>query len=292
MIIMGIDNIKSFKEFVRDTYKVSEFRQKRFSESTELELDEFIVEGIEINIRTKKVKLNDSNKGVDFEGPIYWKDNEMNIISIFKRTKLDKFRGDKDLDGNPFIYALKKKYNWSFDVSYQDIKKYLNKFISNCEQLQKKYDTIIMIPSKSDLNEKFMDYLYKILQSTNKIKDVFRKMDFDHDEIEQFINYDRIKKDFSNPDNIINKIEDILYDFNGKEFETKRIPKKLLKYFNFLTKNESVDYVEAITNKNILILDDIYSSGNTISQTVKAIKQNYNPKSITVVTLLSKIMDK
>ena len=287
--------VDKFKDFVRKEYipnnSILENRKIRFFNSDELEENQFIVEGIEINTRTKKVKLNDSNKGVDFEGPIYWKDKGINIISIFKRTKLNEFKGDKDLDGNPFIYALKKKYDWSFDVSYQDIKKYLNKFISNCEQLQKKYDTIIMIPSKSDLNEKFMDYLYKILKSTYKIKDVFRKMDFDHDEIEQFINYDRIKKDFSNPDYIINEIEDILYGFNGKEFETKSVPKKLLKYFNFLTKNENVDYVEAITNKNILILDDIYSSGNTISQAVRAIKQNYEPKSITVVTLLSKIMD-
>ena len=37
--------------------------------------------------------------------------------------------------------------------------------------------------------------------------------------------------------------------------------------------------------KNILVLDDVFSSGTTISQAVKAIKQNYNPKSITVVTL-------
>lgn len=270
-------------------YKFEDYIKKKFSNSHELENDKFIVEGIEIDISTKKVKLNDSNKGVDFDGPIYWTDNGMNIISIFKRTKLDKFKSDRD--GNPFIYALKNKYNWTFDVSYQDIKKYLNKFISNCEQLQKKYDTIIMIPSKSELNEKFMNYLYDILKSTNKIKDVFRKMDLDHDELEQFINYEKIREDFSNPEDIITEIEDILYNLNGTEFEAKKVPKNLLKYFNFLTKNEDVDYVESISDKNILILDDIYSSGNTISQAVKAVKQNYNPKSITVVTLLSKIME-
>lgn len=273
--------------------KFEEYIKSKFSNSYELESDSFIVEGIEINTDKRTVKLNDSNKGVDFEGPIYWKKNNINIISIFKRTKLNVFKHDKDLDGNPFIYALKKKYNWSFDISFQDIRKYLNKFISNCEQLQKTYDTIIMIPSKSELNEKFMNYLYDILKSTNKIKDIFRKMDFEHDEIEQFINYDKIEKDYPNPNYIINKIEDFLYGLNssGKEFEAKSVSKNLLKYFNFLTKNEDVDYVEAISDKNILILDDVYSSGNTISQAVDAIRQNYNPKSITVVTLLSKIMN-
>lgn len=147
-----------------------------------------------------------------------------------------------------------------------------------------------MIPSKSELNERFMNYLYDILNATCKITDVFRKMDLNHDELEQFINYEKIKEDFLESNNIIENLEDILYSFNGTEFEAKKVPKNLLKYFNFLTKNKNVNYVETITDKNILILDDIYSSGNIISQAVNAIKQNYEPKSITVITLLSKIM--
>lgn len=279
--------LKKFNEYILNS--ILENRRNRFSKSNILDTDDFIVEGIEIDLNTKKVKLNDYNKGVDFEGPIYWKENGMDIISIFKRTKLNESGYNRD--GNPFIYALKNKYNWKFDVSYQDIRKYLNKFISNCEKLQKKYDTIIMIPSKSELNERFMNYLYDILNATCKITDIFRKMDLDHDELEQFINYEKIKEDFLEPNNIAEQLENILYSFNGKEFEAKKVPKKLLKYFNFLTKNEKVSYVESITDKNVLILDDIYSSGNTISQAVNAIKQNYEPKSITVVTLLSKIME-
>lgn len=279
--------LTKFNEYILNS--ILENRRNRFSKSNILDTDDFIVEGIEIDLNTKKVKLNDSNKGVDFEGPIYWKENGMDIISIFKRTKLNESGYNRD--GNPFIYALKNKYDWKFDVSYQDIRKYLNKFISNCEKLQKKYDTIIMIPSKSELNERFMNYLYDILNATYKITDIFRKMDLDHDELEQFINYEKIKEDFINPNDIVDELENILYSFNGKEFEAKKVPKKLLKYFNFLTKNEKVSYVESITDKNVLILDDIYSSGNTISQAVNAIKQNYEPKSITVVTLLSKIME-
>ena len=271
---------------------ILEKRQMRFSDSDELEDEDFIVEGIEINPHTKSVKLNDSNKGVDFEGPIYWTDNDMNIISIFKRTKLDEFKGGKDLDGNPFIYALKKKYDWTFDVTYQDIKKYLNKFISNCEQLQKKYDTIIMIPSKSKLNEKFMDYLFNILHAKHKITNLFTKIKINNDEPEHFINYDKLKEDGMDTPYVIDYMENFLYKLNGsgKEFEAKDFDKDLLKYLNFLDINKEINYVDIINGKNILILDDIYSSGNTISQAVKSIKQNYEPKSITVVTLLSKVM--
>lgn len=187
--------MKSLKEFIIEN------KRNRFSESTDLE-DDYVVEGIEI-LPNKIVKLNDSDRGVDFEGPIYWKDKGIDIISIFKRTKLKR---DKDLDGNPFIYALKDKYGWKFEVTTQEIKKYLNKFISNCEKLQKTYDTVIMIPSKSKVNEKFMDYLYNILNASNRITDLFHKTKINTDEPESFINYEKLKADKKDTPYIIDYI--------------------------------------------------------------------------------------
>lgn len=111
--------LKKFNEYILNS--ILENRRNRFSISNVFDTNDFIVEGIEIDLNTRKVKLNDSNKGIDFEGPIYWKENGMDIISIFKHTKLKEFKHDRD--GNPFIYALKNKYDWKFDVSYQDIKK-------------------------------------------------------------------------------------------------------------------------------------------------------------------------
>ena len=268
---------------------ILERKRNRFNESSELE-DNSIIEGIEI-LPNRVVKLNDSDKGVDFEGPIYWHDNNVDIISIFKRTKLNQYKGDKDLDGNPFIYALKNKNGWRFEITQNEIRKYLNKFINNCEKLQKKYDTIIMIPSKSKVNERFMNYLYDILKAKNKITNFFSKTKINTDEPESFIDYEKLKIDKKDTPYIINYIEDFLYDLNetDKEFEAKNFDKSLLKYLKFLTRNKNVDYVEAINNKNILVLDDVYASGTTISQAVESIKQNYEPKSITVVTLLSKL---
>lgn len=46
---------------------------------------------------------------------------------------------------------------------------------------------------------------------------------------------------------------------------------------------------DMINDKNVLLLDDIVSSGNTVSSCFKNIKQTFNPKSITVLTLLSKV---
>ena len=44
-----------------------------------------------------------------------------------------------------------------------------------------------------------------------------------------------------------------------------------------------------IDDKNILLLDDTISSGETVSQCINGILSNFIPKSITIITLLSKV---
>lgn len=88
---------------------LSQFLQERFTKSSDMEDDNFICEGLILDTKNRLVKLDDSSEGVDFNGPIYWKDdNNIDIISIFKRTPLKAF--NKEHDGNPFIYALKNKF--------------------------------------------------------------------------------------------------------------------------------------------------------------------------------------
>ena len=76
-------------------------------------IDDIIIEGLDIDEQQKLVSLTDKhNKGIDLEieKPIYTKindiNNDINVYSIFKRTKLKTDKGFAR-DGNPFIYALK-----------------------------------------------------------------------------------------------------------------------------------------------------------------------------------------
>ena len=252
----------------------------------------FIVEGIVIDKYNKTVSLNDSNRGVDFEGPIYWKDKDnIDMISIFKRTKLDNF--NDPYDGNPFIYALKDIKGWTFDITDAEIIKYLRKFINNCKKLQQNFDTIIIIPSGNDLNRRFMNKLFNLIKADFKIEKLIKKISLNVDDIEQFIDYELISKEFpDNHRNIEIQIEDILYEHQSKnkEFSAKDVDKQLLRYIKFLQINDDPNSIEKINDKNVLVLDDIYSSGSSIYRAVEAIKQNYNPKSLTGVTLLSKVM--
>jgi hypoxanthine-guanine phosphoribosyltransferase len=50
-----------------------------------------------------------------------------------------------------------------------------------------------------------------------------------------------------------------------------------------------IEYSSYINDKDILILDDTIGSGNSISEATRAINDTFDPKSITVITLFSKL---
>ena len=51
------------------------------------------------------------------------------------------------------------------------------------------------------------------------------------------------------------------------------------------------DIRKYIDDKDILLLDDTISSGETVSQCINGILSNFIPKSITIITLLSKVKE-
>lgn len=266
---------------------ITEFIQKQFKLDSAMEKDNFIVEGLIVNDRNHTVTLTDNhNKGVDFsliKNPVYDIFNGINVISISKRTFLKDYEKDKNIDGNPFIYALKNKFGWKFDIDDKTIIKYCRRFLEICDKINSNYDTIIMVPSKSSINERFMDVIYKKVNAKNKITQNFYKVDLD----EVTIEYDKIENDFSNSDEVIEFIREGFRKMNN-EFEAKFIDKKYLKYIKYLGNHNPEEFRNKIDGKDILILDDIMSSGTTVSQCVENIQNTFNAKSITVITLLSK----
>lgn len=50
----------------------------------------------------------------------------------------------------------------------------------------------------------------------------------------------------------------------------------------------SVSYADLINNKNILLVDNIISYGSSIRESIRTLKDQYEPKKIDVLTLLSK----
>lgn len=261
--------------------------------------ESYLIEGLYIGYDNTTVKLNDTTEGVDFNSYAEYEDKGISIISIFKRTP-HHFRDKegKEHDGNPFIYALKEKDGWKFDITNAEIAKYCRKFVSNCRKLNKTFDTIVMIPTTSNINERFMKAISKYVKSSHNITDLFKKQELDKRDPMSIVNFKQLEEETSDDEkykDAVRKINTALmkqvFKYKNIYFSAKNFPKEYLKYVTSLCKTNK-DYSEELTDKDVLILDDTYSSGETISKAVEAIKANYNPKSITAITLLSKKMSK
>ena len=275
--------MKTLQQLIRESYVNSNMN----------EFDNYIVEGLNINSDNKTVSLTDMhNKGVDFSlisNPIYDKYKEYDVISIFKRTELYDI-DNRQRDGNPFIYALKNKNGWKFKITDEEIYKYIRRFLEVCKKIDSKYDTIIITPSSSDINEKFMKVISKQVNADKIINEYFVKISVEEIIDDDLIDLDQIQKDYPNDFNkVISKIHRSFRRMKGTSFEAKYVNKEYLKYIKYISSNDDENLRQYIDNKNILLLDDTISSGETISQCIDGILSNFIPNTITIITLLSKI---
>lgn len=274
---MKYHNIKSYEEF--------------FMVDTNEPL--YIVEGININSNDKTISLTDEHdKGVDFSlvnNPVYDKYKDFDVISIFKRSKLvDDTNTERD--GNPFIYALKEKRGWTFDITNDEIFRYIKRFLEICKKINNTYDTIVITPSSTNINERFMKVISKQVQAENIVREFLVKIKKEEIIDDNLIDKEQITKDYPNNYNeVITKISRSFRRMEGADFEAKHMDKKYLKYVKYIGVNNDLNIRPMIDGKDILVLDDTISSGTTVSQCIDGITSNFTPKSITIVTLLSKL---
>lgn len=59
-----------------------------------------------------------------------------------------------------------------------------------------------------------------------------------------------------------------------------------------LSNDECAKYANVINDKDILIVDDTISRGQSIKEMCEIIQNTYNPKSLTVLTLMSTLNNK
>ena len=270
---------------------LKDYLQESFINDARYDTSYIVSEGIDIDASSKVVRLTDKHtKGVDFDiqEPWHTSIDGMNVYSLFKRTKL----GSKpERDGNPFIYALKEKNGWTFDITDKEIINYCRKFVSQCTKLKNKYDIILMCPSSSKVNERFIKSLSSIIK-TPKVLDIFGKISVE--EADDSLDRDKMKayceanhKDFSTE---YNKIQNAYDKMNDDTFEAKYIPKEYLQFYghilSFGKKYEIFDLYKTVFDKNVLILDDIVSSGATLKNSADEVKA-WGAKHIDAITLLS-----
>jgi hypoxanthine-guanine phosphoribosyltransferase len=130
------------------------------------------------------------------------------------------------------------------------------------------------------------------VKAENVIKEFLVKIKKEEIIDDDLIDKEQITKDY--PDNyneVITKIYRSFRRMEGADFEAKHMDKEYLKYVKYIGVNNDVNIRPMIDGKEILVLDDTISSGTTVSQCIDGITSNFTPKSITIVTLLSKLKE-
>ena len=176
------------------------------------------------------------------------------IHSIYKRLKTRSNQGD----GNPLIYALKNQKGYR--ISRNELKKFLYSFYYILNKLlqNKSYDLILVLPSSSTVAKNVAKKVSKSLSNNLTVHDIFEKQS-----VSEIIE----KIDISIVSNK-NKLKELKHQLSklqkmdkNKTFSMKNVPPKIREYFIPLKLKAKFDFSHY---KNILIVDDLLATGNSI----------------------------
>jgi len=261
-------------------------------------IDNIINEGIDFDPMTRTVAYNpnhEDNVDTSLENnPTV--DNHIvdgvNVWSIFKRKK------GNTLDGNPLVYALKNEGGWHFR-SQEDAKSIEKQFHLIAEKFASIYPIglTIIIPSGNELNTHIAEVVMSKSKNAELINGVICKMTTE--EVNDIVMEDESK----------------FREYYGKNFNTAYY--KLLKYFDEMnnerkgtfsrhlikdpdmrnvldmtlkvSEDRFAEFANKINGQHVLLIDDTISRGQTIKNACDILMESYAPKSITVLTLLSKL---
>lgn len=214
------------------------------------------------------------------------------VWSIFTRNKVD------DSDGNPLIYALKGEHKWKFRSEW-DRKAILQQFNLIVDKFlaEHSYDVTVIAPTSNPLNKFIVDTITSKKPDIQYIEGVLLKLSTD--DIRAQINEmdSKFKKVYR--DDFLSA-RAILYTYLAKMDKDKNgvftrhliDNAKMRDTVDMTLKNNDdliTDNATKITDHDVLIVDDTISRGQTIKEAVNVIKSCYAPKSITVLTLFSKL---
>ena len=285
--------MKSLKKYMNNSRM-----DKIVNEAVAQSIDSVINEGIDFDPNTKTVSYNPSHEeNVDtsiehnptMDGDIV---PNVQVWSIFKRKR--GLRGD----GNPLVYALKGEGGWTFRNERDRIA-----IERQFDAIATKFATMypvgvtILMPSGSELNMHIADVVMSKSRNAELIEGVICKLTTEE--------VDDIVLDFNS------KFREFYKDeFNSKYYELGRyldlMDKERNGYFSrHLIKNNQMrdvldstlklsndrfaEFANKINGQDVLIIDDTISRGQTIKEACQIMLESYAPKSITVLTLLSKL---
>lgn len=207
-------------------------------------------------------------------------------------------KGDSVMDGNPLLYAFKNENGWTFrsDADRDAILKQVDLIAKKFADMYPLGFTVL-IPSGNHLNRMIGEIVRKKGNGVIIVDDVLTKvtteeiMDIVMEKNSPFHAYYR-----NNMESALRQLKTYLNKMDAEKngYFTRhyvRDPKmrdvlnKTLK----LSGDAVARYSKSIDGKDVLLIDDSISRGQTIKEACSILLENYEPKSITVLTLFSKL---
>lgn len=215
------------------------------------------------------------------------------VYSILKRKS-----GSTMADGNPLLYAFKKEKGWAFksEKDKEDILKQIDlitdKFISMCP-----LGFTILIPSGNLLNRMIGNMLKTKSDSVMVVDDVLTKITTEEVfEIASAKGSPFLKYYKESIDSALRQLSEYLKKMNEEKngyftrhYVTDANMRNVLTKTLKLSTDSVARYSKLIDGKDILLIDDSISRGQTIMEACQILQENYSPTSITVLTLFSKL---
>lgn len=237
---------------------------------------------------------------------------DIDVYSIFKRMQLknpDNPKAKRTGDTNPVIYSLKGEHGWKFenDGSEEQFWRVFEHILRRwLREHKNEFNTAVMVPTSSRINSRIMEMIEKIsgeVGITSFITKGLVKLDTMEienmalDEESYFYKYwtERGKYDIAF-DKLMDCLDEMDLESEGKgTFKYHAIPDMALRKTVLDTIKWDDDYknkyADELNSSNVLIIDDSITNGFSAQSTIKTISNIYTPKSVSVLTMFSKLYD-
>ena len=283
--------------------KLSEYTKDKnlnqiMDEIVEKEMDKTFNEGIDFAPETKTVAYNSSHENyidisIDNNPTI---DGEfvpgVQVWSIFKRKK-----GETREDGNPLVYALKGE-GWTFrsEEDREAIEKQFDLIASKFVSMYQKGITVL-IPSGNELNKHIADIVLSKSENGEFIEGVICKLtteevnDIVLDFNSKFREYyaASFNSAYYRLDRYLDQMDKELKGTFSRHLIKDPEMRDVLDFTLKVSEDIYAEFANKINGQNILIIDDTIGSGQSIKEACRIMMESYAPKSITVLTLSSKL---
>lgn len=165
------------------------------------------------------------------------------------------------------------------------------------------YDLVVMPESSSDVNDYMLRYIYRFaqpnLQEMQLIKNLPQSIDFDlsayeRQYLDKKLENGRPRYTEQQKEDVKKSIADMLNDIHKKDYFTiakdvkkSRFRPYITRFLTFKSK-EDEELCSMIRNQNVLIIDDVTTSGSTLNEILRTLRILNEDNDITIFSLIGR----